>query len=169
MMITKKYIKGLQTYYSILRHIESPFIIEEKFILMINKLKIKPKDFYYETLLKIENEQFKKYMSKTSSEKYKRIINGIENNNSIIKEFNNKLYKLTKNILIIEFENKDKLYFKITEKESIRFLAAIIEKKKVKGNLVLKNVSELEIFVFNYKLNCKYDTKGFKEVIDILK
>lgn len=166
-MINKKYLKGLTTYYSILRYLESPFIAEEKLVKLLSSLKLN--DYSYQSLSKLKDSKIQEYINKKDEDYHLNLLNKIKNNNGLYKEHNGIIYKLSKSIFIIEYPSKDKLYFKITERETIRFLAGIIKRKKIKGKLIMKDTNELDIFLFNYELNSRYTTKQFKEVIDILK
>jgi tetrahydromethanopterin S-methyltransferase subunit A len=165
-MITKKYLKGLLTYYAILRYLKTPYIAEENLVKLLSS--VKTNDYSYENISKIKNGKIQDYINRKDKTYYMKTINKIKENNGHYKENNGIIYKLSKSIFIIEYPSKDKLYFKITERETIRFLAGIIKGKKVKGNLIVKDTKELDIFLFNYELNAKYTTKQFKEVLDIL-
>lgn len=165
-MLTKKYLKGLLTYYAILRYLKTPYIAEENLVKLLSS--IKTNDYSYENISKIKNGKIQDYINRKDKTYYMKTINKIKENNGHYKENNGIIYKLSKSIFIIEYPSKDKLYFKITERETIRFLAGIIKGKKVKGNLMVKDTKELDIFLFNYELNAKYTTKQFKEVLDIL-
>ena len=72
-------------------------------------------------------------------------------------------------IVIIEYENGDKMYYKLTEINTIRYLVGFIERKKNKGKLTFKRASDFEIFIKNYKLNYKLDNKRFNEILSILR
>lgn len=136
-----------------------------------------PKSLRYEDLVKlsektynvVENKELNSYLEMTSPEKHEKLMQSLSKHRSHDFVHDGLRIKMNTQIIIIEYENGDKMYYKLTQINTIRYLGGFIERKKNRGKLTFKRASDFEIFIQNYKLNYKLDNKRFNEILSILR
>lgn len=144
---------------------------------MITSHTMSPKSLRYEDLVKlsdktynvVDNKELRKYLDMTTLEKHEKLMQSLLKHRSHDFVYDGLKIKMNTSIVIIEYENGDKMYYKLTEINTIRYLGGFIERKKNKGKLTFKRASDFEIFIKNYKLNYKLDNKRFNEILSILR
>lgn len=169
--------KSLLTYFEILKIFDINFKAEWSFMKMITSHPTSPKSLRYEDLSKLAEKssiplrqsQLEKYMEMTTSEKHTKLMNSLLKHRSDHFQHKGLDIKMNTEIVIIQYENGDKLYFKITQINTIRYLGGFIERKKNRGKLTFKRATDFQIFLYNYKINYKLDNKKFNEVLSILR
>jgi hypothetical protein len=105
----------------------------------------------------------------TTAEKHEKLMQSLLKHRAHDFVYDGLKIKMNTAIIIIEYENGDKMYYKLTEINTIRYLGGFIERKKNRGKLTFKRASDFEIFISNYKLNYKLDNKRFNEILSILR
>jgi hypothetical protein len=136
-----------------------------------------PKSLRYEDLVKlsektyniVDNRELKKYLDMTPPEKHEKLMQSLLKHRAHDFVYDGLKIKMNTQIIIIEYENGDKMYYKLTQINTIRYLGGFIERKKNRGKLTFKRASDFEIFIQNYKLNYKLDNKRFNEILSILR
>lgn len=169
--------KGLLTYFEVLKLFGKDMPAEWSFMKMITSHTMSPKSLRYEDLVKLsnktynvhDNKELKKYLDMTSPEKHEKLLKSLVEHRSHDFVHDGLRIKMNNQIIIIEYENGDKMYYKLTEINTIRYLGGFIERKKNRGKLTFKRASDFEIFIQNYKLNYKLDNKRFNEILSILR
>lgn len=169
--------KSLLTYFEVLKLFGIDLKPEWSFMKMITSHGMSPKSLHYDDLLKlakkskgvINDRELTKYLEKTSAEKHEKLMQSVLKHRNHDFMHNGLKIKMNTQIVIIEYENGDKMYYKLTEINTIRYLGGFIERKKNKGKLTFKRASDFEIFIQNYKLNYKLDNKKFSEILSILR
>lgn len=169
--------KSFLTYYEVLKLFGINMKAEWSFMKMITSHPTSPKSLRYDDLVKlaektysiIDNKELRRYLDMTSPERHEKLMESVLKHRSHDFVHNGLKIKMNTAIVIIEYENGDKMYYKLTEINTIRYLGGFIERKKNRGKLTFKRASDFEIFISNYKLNYKLDNKRFNEILSILR
>lgn len=169
--------KSLLTYFEVLKIFGINMKAEWSFMKMITSHTMSPKSLRYDDLVKLsdktyslaDNRELRKYLDMTTPEKHEKLMQSLLKHRAHDFVYDGLKIKMNTAIVIIEYENGDKMYYKLTEINTIRYLGGFIERKKNRGKLTFKRASDFEIFISNYKLNYKLDNKRFNEILSILR
>lgn len=165
-------MKKLRIYYDVLDHFNINKKNEKEFVHMIYKFEQVPKTLEWHDILKFslkyQDDDLLTYIKNNTNETHAILLNSLNSHGSVDFMINGLSVKMNTNFIIIEFENKDKLYFKINKTNTIRYLGGYVDRKRKKGNLAFKNKNDFMIFVDNYKTCQKYKPHEFTELKHLL-
>ena len=166
-------LKGLSIYFQILNHFKLDVTGEVEFLQGFHSIIKKPKSLEWFQLIKHSScstgEWLNFYIENNNEESHKQLLKRLFDLDVTCFDIANYKVKMNKSIIIVYFENRDKLYFKITEKETVRYLGGFIDNKKYRGHLTVNNSRDFDIFLNNYKINHKCKNHEFKEILTLLR